>query len=184
MSRIKPKKDYEVLSEEDKRIFSWLHLSGSYSLGYKMRFPISFPDKDIDYYLKMLKGDIEEQQKIKPLLKSIPEKSITVLLTSTGLGKGDRVYSEGLLHKFIFALTKVSVKPKMIIFTNEAVLLMQEGSPVLDSLKILEKQEVQIYGSNSCAEFYKCSEKINTGKLIDIYEICDYLINASKVITI
>ena len=149
-----------------------------------MRFPVSFSDRDINYYLKMLKGQPDEENKLKSVLKSLPERDSILLLRSRVFSSGDIKYSEELLHKFIFALTKVSPKLKMIIALNEAVQFMNENSPLLDSLRILEKQGVKIYISDSCAEFYKCSNTIIIGTLIDIYDICGYILNSNKVISL
>jgi len=154
---------------EKADIFSqWRILSEDFSLIEKMRYPVSFPDKDINYYLKMLKGEIEEKHKLKPVLKSFPERGTVILFTSRDLGGGEPSYSKKLMERFIFAISRASVKPRMIISLNEAVFFMAEDSPILDSLRILEKQEVQIYVSSSCAEYYKCSDDIKIGKLIEI----------------
>jgi hypothetical protein len=178
-------KSSNALDFTKKDLFSgWHSLSCHYSLIGRMRYPLSFSDRDIDYYLKMLKGQPDEENKLRPVLKSLPEKDIVILLRSRHIGTGDEKYSEELLHKFVFALTKILPKPKMIISLNEAVKLMNEDSPVLESLRILEKQGVKIYVSSSCAEFYKFSETIKIGTLIDIYDICSYLLNSSKVISL
>ena len=175
----------EVINDIPRRelFVNWQKLSSRHPLTM-MRYPLSFADRDIDYYLKMLKGQPDEENKLKSVLKSLPEKDIVILFTSKHLGSGEQVYSGELLYKFIFALTKILPKPKMIISLNEAVELMSENSPVLDSLRILEKQGVKIYVSGSCAEFYKFSETIKIGTMIDIYDISSYILNSARVISL
>lgn len=175
----------EVINDIHRNLLflDWQKLSSRHPLTM-MRYPLSFADRDIDYYLKMLKGQPDEENKLKSVLKSLPEKDIVILFTSKHLGSGEQVYSGELLHKFIFALTKILPKPKMIISLNEAVELMSENSPVLDSLRILEKQGVKIYVSGSCAEFYKFSETIKIGTMIDIYDISSYILNSARVISL
>ena len=177
-------KEKSELWGERKDVFSeWKSLSCRHSLAEKMRYPVSFPDKDINYYLKMLKGEVEERHQLRPVLKSVPEKGPVILLRSGVFGSGDETYSRKLLNKFVFALTKVPMKPKMIIAINEGVLLMTEDSPVLDSLRILEKQGVQIYLSSNCSEFYKCTQDVKIGTPVDIYEISGYLLNSNGIIS-
>ncbi len=175
----------EVINDIPRNpLFSdWQKISARHPLTM-MRYPLSFADRDIDYYLKMLKGQPDEENKLKSVLKSLPEKDIVILFTSKYLGSGEQIYSGELLHKFIFALTKILPKPKMIISLNEAVELMSDNSPVLDSLRILEKQGVKIYVSSSCAEFYKISDTIKIGTMIDIYDISSYILNSARVISL
>jgi hypothetical protein len=45
-----------------------------------MIYPLSFADRDIDYYLKMLKGQPDEEKKLKSVLKSLPEKDIVIFI--------------------------------------------------------------------------------------------------------
>ncbi len=119
-------------------------MAEDFSLIEKMRYPVSFPDKDINYYLKMLKGEIEEKHKLKPVLKSFPERGTVILLTSRDLGGGEPSYSKKLMERFIFAISRASVKPRMIISLNEAVFFMAEDSPILDSLRILAFADKQV----------------------------------------
>lgn len=176
-----PKCKYMAEIKENDIFSMWHNVSSEYPLISKMRFPISFSDKDVNYYLKMLKGETDEENKLSPVLKSIPEKGCVVVIRSLSFDKGDEDYSKDLLNKFIFALTKVSPKPRMIIFINEGVKLPTSENSILESLRILEKQGVKIYLSSSCIEYYKC-DNIKIGNIIDIFDISSHLFDASKVI--
>ncbi len=88
----------------------------------------------------------------------------TLLIQSDILGQGDDKLGGVLMPKFFSVLAAGPDKPASLLFWNTGVKLICEGSPVLDSLKALEKQGVEISACTTCLEYFNLMDKIKVGK--------------------
>lgn len=86
-----------------------------------------------------------------------------LLIQSEVLGRGEDKLGAVLMSKFFSVLAEGKDKPASIMFWNTGVKLMCEGSPVLDSLKKLEKQGVEISACTTCLEYFDLMDKIRVG---------------------
>lgn len=148
--------------------------------------PPVFAEKDLNYYLRMIRGDfaeLEETQMAKSVSSS-KQKNIVVVLSSTGLGHGKPELSKRLLKFFIQAMVHNRVKPRAIIFINEAVQLAAEGSELISDLDILHQQGVRILVDVISADEYRVEETLKVGSIADMDNICDFLLTAWKVISL
>ncbi|MFH0801641.1 MAG: hypothetical protein V2A78_04565 [bacterium] len=148
--------------------------------------PTTFAEKDLSYYLRMIRGDFSELEEVQTSKVSGPitPKNIILLFTSDSLGRDSTELGRRLLRFFLNSLANNRIKPKAIILTNSAVSLACEDSPVLGKLAILEEQGIKVLVcALSCDEF-KCEEKVKIGSLSDMDAICDNLMNAWKVISL
>ena len=59
-----------------------------------------------------------------------------------------------------------------------------EGSEVLETLHLLEKEGVQIFSCGTCLEYYQLKEELKVGLVSSMYDTVDSLLSASKVIKI
>jgi intracellular sulfur oxidation DsrE/DsrF family protein len=71
-----------------------------------------------------------------------------------------------------------------MLLINRGVMLTTEGSRVLDSLQKLESEGVQIFSCGTCLNHYQLKEKLKVGKVTNMYDILDALLNADNVIRI
>ncbi len=103
--------------------------------------------------------------------------SKTILIQSEGLGRGEDKLGSILMANFLRLLGESQEKPKTIVFWNTGVRLLCEGSPVLEHLKNLEGQGVEILGCTTCLEYFDIATKIKVGKptnmLRSIYAMFD-----------
>jgi selenium metabolism protein YedF len=116
--------------------------------------------------------------------KSTAEKSgnIVVLITSDLFGTGDERLGEILMKAFLNTLWDADTKPAKLLFINSAVKLTTEGSEVLDTLKLLEKDGVQVFSCGTCLEYYKLKEKLSVGNVTNMYDTVNSLLSADKII--
>lgn len=152
----------------------------------KPTMPPVFAEKDLNYYLRMIRGDFAESEETQ-LAKSVSsskQKNVVVVLSSTGLGQGKPELAQRLLKFFIQALVHNRVKTRAIILLNEAVHLAVEGSPVIGDLDILVQQGVRVLIDVISADEYRVEEKIKVGCIADMDNITDYLLTAWKVISL
>lgn len=152
----------------------------------KPSVPPAFAEKDLNYYLRMIRGDfaeLEEEQTAK-VAQSSKQKNIVLLLGSTTLGSGNVELGERLLKFFLKALIHNRIKPRAVILVNEAVHLATEESAVLDDLTVLTEQGVRVLVCVLSADEYGIEDGIKVGCIADMDNICDYLLTAWKVIAL
>jgi selenium metabolism protein YedF len=110
------------------------------------------------------------------------ESTIVVLVTSDVFGTGDRRLGEILMRAFLNTLWDAETRPVKLLFMNSAVNLTTEGSEVLDTLKLLEKEGVQVFSCGTCLEYYSLTEKLSVGSVTNMYDTVDSLLSADKII--
>ena len=90
--------------------------------------------------------------------------SKTILIQSEGLGRGDDKLGIILMANFLRLLGDSQDKPGALIFWNSGVHLLCEGSRVLEHLKKLEGQGVEILACTTCLEYLELTAKLIVGK--------------------
>ncbi|MBN1863030.1 MAG: sulfurtransferase-like selenium metabolism protein YedF [Dehalococcoidales bacterium] len=117
--------------------------------------------------------------------QAVPKQSgDVVLITSDRLGVGEERLGEILMHAFLNTLWDYTPKPAKLLFINNGVRLTTEGSEVLETLKLLEKEGVQVFSCGTCLEYYKLKDKLGVGAVSDMYATVDALLAAEKVIRV
>jgi selenium metabolism protein YedF len=87
-----------------------------------------------------------------------------IFIQGEGLGRGDEKLGSLLMANFFRLLADSQAKPKSIVFWNTGVRLLCEGSPVLDYLKTLEEQGVDLVACTTCLEYFGLREHLAAGK--------------------
>ena len=90
--------------------------------------------------------------------------SKTFLIQSEGLGRGDEQLGMLLMANFLRLLGESRDKPDALVFWNTGVRLVCQDSPVLDHLKRLEEQGVEILACTTCLEYFQLVDKLKVGK--------------------
>ena len=107
-----------------------------------------------------------------------------VFITTDRLGTGDQRLGEILMKAFLNTLWDASPKPEKIMFLNDGVRLTTEGSEVLDTLRLLENEGVQIFSCGTCLEYYELKDELQIGQVTNMYDTVASLLASSKVIKI
>ncbi len=145
--------------------------------------PPTFAEKDLDYYLRMIRGDFAELEETHAVRASPgpSQKNIVILLDRPSLGPSD-VLGARLLRHFMKALVHNRVKPRAVILLHQAARLALAESEVVQELSILEEQGVRILVCVVSADEFGISDQLKVGFIADMDNICDHLLNAWKVI--
>lgn len=106
-----------------------------------------------------------------------------LMLSSNTLGRGDDELGGVLMRTFIHTLGETDLKPHKIIFMNSAVKLVTRGSEVIDDLRALEKENVEILACGTCLGHFGLRDAVEVGRISNMYEITTALIKATKVIS-
>jgi selenium metabolism protein YedF len=86
------------------------------------------------------------------------------LIQSEGLGRGDEQLGSILMINFLQFLGESQDKPSGMIFLNTGVRLLCQGSKVLEPLKRLEKQGVELLACTTCLEYFELTDNLAVGK--------------------
>jgi len=137
---------------------------------------VKVTEKDGVFHLDVTKGQLAQAEAKKS--------SVVVFITSDRLGTGDDRLGEILMKAFLNTIWDNEPKPAKLMFINDGVRLTAEGSEVLDTLKLLEKDGVEIFSCGTCLEYYKLKDDLRVGKVTNMYETVHSLMDAGKVIKI
>ncbi len=103
---------------------------------------------------------------------------VCVVLSSRKMGEGEETLSHLLLKAFIKTLKEVSPRPAKIICYNEGVFLTLADSEVLEDLKELEQEGVEILVCGTCLDYYQVKDKLAVGRVSNMYDILTSLLSA------
>ncbi len=148
------------------------------SLGYKYSVD---KGKENEYYITITKGEEEEKGNT---CASGNFKDLTIAFGTNTMGRGSEELGKILIKSFIYTLTQSTPYPSCLLFYNGGIKLTCKGSEVLDDLKKLEEEGVEILSCGTCLDFYKMKDNLSVGEVTNMYVILEKLKNSSNNITI
>lgn len=149
------------------------------SLGYDYKV-----DKlsDSEFYIHITKGEVREEE----ANVCIPDtfKDLTIAFASNTMGSGSEELGKILMKSFVYTLTEATPFPSTLVFYNGGVHLTCEGSEVLEDLKALEEEGVEIISCGTCLDYYEIGDKLKVGEVSNMYTIYEKLKNPMNTVTI
>lgn len=140
---------------------------------------------DSHFQVKMVVGEAaqeEEQEQEQETCRPDVRNSRLVAISSEKMGEGDETLGRLLMKSFIFSLTQQDVLPEAVIFYNGGAKLTCAGGPILEDLKTLEAQGVEIITCGTCLNHYGLTEQLKIGSVTNMYEIAERMLRAGSVI--
>ena len=109
-------------------------------------------------------------------------RNMVVVVSSDQMGQGDEELGKILMKGFIYALTQQETLPSTILFYNSGAKLTCEETPILEDLKSLEAQGVEILTCGTCLNHYGLAEKLKVGSVTNMYVIVEKMTHADLVV--
>lgn len=134
-------------------------------------------EKDGDFYIHMKKLFADE-------CKIETGKNVAILIKSRLFGEGEEELGEILMKSFLYTLTEMKEDIKHIIFMNSGVFLTCAGSPVIEHLKAMEEDGVNILSCGTCLDYYNLKDKLQVGSITNMYSAVEILTSAGKSLAI
>lgn len=107
-----------------------------------------------------------------------------IIINSDTLGRGDESVGQTLLGTFLRKVLASLDKPDAIVFYNSGVKLVTRQSYYLEVLDALEKSGVELLACGTCV-YHVCGQRsLSVGRISNMEEIADVIINANKVVTL
>ena len=142
--------------------------------------PVTVEKRGLDFHLRVQKEESGEGH------ETVSEKkgrgNIVVYLNSRFVGTGDEALGSILMRTFLKTLLELETKPSRLILINSGVWLASEGSDVLETLRALSEQGVEILSCGTCLDFYNLKEKLKVGTVSNMFTIAQTLFEASRVV--
>ena len=148
--------------------------------------PSTFIEKDLSYYLRMIRGDIQEVEETQAVKTEGPisHKNIVVILGAPRLGTGDDELGKNLLHLFLRSIAGSPVLPRALILLNTAVTIAGAESEFLNELSLLEEQGISVLVNSESADKFNLSDSLKAGFLANMDQIVELAFSAWKVISL
>ena len=105
-----------------------------------------------------------------------------VAIASDKMGEGAEELGKTLLKAFVFSLTQQEKLPKTMLFYNGGAALTCEGSPMLEDLRALEAEGVEILTCGTCLNFYGLTERLAVGGVTNMYDIVEKQMAADLIV--
>jgi selenium metabolism protein YedF len=133
-----------------------------------------------DYYIHIQKTSGNDEEKVPQTGQKV--KKVVVYINSHLLGIGDEALGAILMRAFLKTLLDLPIKPHRLILINSGVRLASEGSEVLETLKKLSGEGIEILACGTCLDFYALKEKLRVGTVSNMYDIAQSLLEADRLI--
>ncbi len=150
----------------------------------KAGYTVQAEEREDGVYLRIVRGEAAPQ----PAPAPAPAPSggpLVLVIPSELMGRGEHEeLGQILIRGFLHTLNEVSPLPDVIILFNSGVKLVVEGSPVLEDLRTLEAQGVQILACGTCLGYYGLKEKVVVGEISNMYTIAETMMQAGKVVSL
>ncbi len=129
------------------------------------------------------------QQGAEPGKEMLPEKKpeiqdLVILMGSCHFGNGDRELGEILMKGYMYTLTETKPYPKALLFVNSGVMLTLSDSAVLEHIRKLESEGVQILSCGTCLDYYKVKDRLAVGGVGNMYAIVELMNGARNSVRI
>ena len=135
-----------------------------------------------EYRVVLTVGDAAEETPAPAVCAPDTRTDTVVAIGSNQMGVGAEELGKTLLKAFVFALTQQDQLPKTVLFYNGGASLTCEGSPMLEDLKTLEAEGVEILTCGTCLNYYGLTEKLAVGGVTNMYTIAEKLTQAGNVV--
>jgi selenium metabolism protein YedF len=119
-----------------------------------------------------------------PFSKAADAGDLVFFLDSDSLGRGSEELGGVLMRSFLHTLAEAELKPGKVILVNSGVKLACEGSAVLDDLRAIDSQGVEILACGTCLSYFAIKDRLRVGRVSNMYEILETLAQAGRTVKV
>lgn len=152
---------------------------------YAKSMNLNYQVREVDgfYHIDIFKEEMELGMESLPQSKPRLGEQV-ILVGKDKLGEGNDQLGEVLIKGYFYTLTEMEPYPNAILFLNGGIKLTLESSPVLEHLRTLEMQGVQVLSCGTCLDYYNAKDQLAVGGVTNMYTIVEHLNKAKNVIRI
>ncbi len=114
-----------------------------------------------------------------------PAGPLVLVVPGETMGRGESTeLGQVLIRSFFHTLLETERRPDVIVFYNTGVRLVVEGSPILEDLRALSEQGVQILACGTCLGYFDLKDRVAVGTVSNMYTISETLLGAGRVVSL
>lgn len=147
-------------------------------LAESMSYSVNVREIGEDFHVQMYKE--EEVKGIR--LESNEKRELVIMFGNKTIGQGSVELGKVLMKSYIYTLTEYRPYPKSLLFMNDGVELTTEGSEVIEYLRELESEGVEILSCGTCLDYLHLKNKLVVGGVTNMYTIVEKLHRAKEKI--
>ena len=107
-----------------------------------------------------------------------------IFVNKETIGAGNDELGQSLMKMFFYTISEGEDLHKSILFMNGGVKVPTLNDQAIEHLKVLQDKGVELLVCGACLNFYELENKLEVGKISNMYDITNAMKEASKVITI
>jgi selenium metabolism protein YedF len=105
-----------------------------------------------------------------------------IVVSEDKMGRGNAELGTVLIKAFMNTVAGQAKKPDVMIFYNTGVKLTVQGSDVLEDLKQLESEGVQVLVCGTCLNYFEIKDKLAVGVVSNMYDIVEIMNSAGRLL--
>lgn len=110
------------------------------------------------------------------------EHKTLVYVDGETMGRGSDELGKILMRAFLNTVPELEVRPWRMVFINSGVKLVASGSEYLEILKGIEGLNIDIVVCGTCLDYFHLKEKVEVGRISNMFEIMTSFNQATNVI--
>lgn len=143
-------------------------------------FEFSYEQKEEDRWLVTIEKKLGQGLAKEDVNTGLVNDKFTIAIGTDHYGQGAEELGKILMKSFIYTVSETEPYPTSMVFFNSGVKLTTEGSPVLEDLKKLAENGVQIISCGTCLDFYEIKDKLQVGEISNMYTIYETIRDAGR----
>lgn len=108
---------------------------------------------------------------------------VVIAFGSEAMGNGDEELGRALMKSFIYSLTELDEKPKVMLFFNSGAFLTADDSGALNDLRFLAESGTRILTCGACLNYYKLTSP-TVGEVTNMIEMATIMSGAKRLISL
>jgi len=128
-------------------------------------------------------GAVGTKEEFVPSCDATPVQSgpFVIVISANTMGRGNDELGYVLIRAFLHTVCLQKEKPDVMIFYNTGVKLTVQGSEVLEDLKQLESEGVQLLVCGTCLNYFEIKDKLAAGTVSNMYDIVETMSRAGRL---
>jgi selenium metabolism protein YedF len=155
-------------------------------MGTKLKCSIkTTKKKDGSYEVLLTKtadNMINSQKNVSRCNEPGPSGPFVIVFSADKMGRGNDELGGVLIRTFIHTICEQDEKPQTMIFYNTGVQLAMRDSDVLDDLRQLAEDGVEMLVCGTCLNYFDIKDKLAVGVVSNMYDITDTMSRAGRLI--
>jgi len=149
-------------------------------LAQNMAFNVDVEEIEGNYYINIHKGMEINEVRLENKLK----KNMVIMIASETMGEGSKELGQVLMKGFLYTLTETRPFPNALLFVNSGVKLTTEDSEVVEYIRSLESEGVEVLSCGTCLDYFNLKNKLMVGGVSNMYTFVEKMSNAKNSIRI